>query len=74
MDCTIFNFDIYIYQWRAIRACKSLLCDEIDIDELDENYYLFRMKSEADPRRRPIFFVILENIVNLGRKVRNSYR
>ena len=29
------------------------------------------MKSEADPRRRPIFCVILENIVNLGRKVKN---
>ena len=29
------------------------------------------MKCEADPRRRPIFCVILENIVNLGQKVRN---
>ena len=27
--------------------------------------------SEIDPRRRPIFCVNLENIVNLGRKVKN---
>ena len=30
------------------------------------------MKSEADPRQRLIFCVILENIMNLGRKVRNQ--
>ena len=29
------------------------------------------MKCEADPRQRPIFCVILENIVNLRQKVRN---
>ena len=28
------------------------------------------MKSEADPRRRPVFCVILKNIVNLEQKVR----
>ena len=45
--------------------------DEVDIVELDEKYYLFWMKFDPDPRRRPVFCVFLENTVNLGRKVRN---
>ena len=50
----------------------ELLRDEVDIVEFHEKYYLFRMKSEADSRRRPIFLVLfLENIVNLRQKVRN---
>ena len=49
----------------------ELLRDEVDFVEFDEKYYLFGMKFEADPKRRPIFCVILENSKNLGRKVRN---
>ena len=49
----------------------ELLRDEVDFVEFDEKYYLFGMKFEADPKRRPIFCVILENSENLGRKVRN---
>ena len=45
--------------------------DEVDIVEFDEKYYLFGMKFEADPRRRPISGLILENTVNLGRKIKN---
>ena len=33
----------------------ELLRDEVDIVEFDEKYYLFRIKSEADLRRRVIF-------------------
>ena len=46
----------------------ELLCNEVKIDEFDEKCYLFGMKSEDEDL---FFCVILENVVNLGRKVRN---
>ena len=41
---------------QIFRNCmKNFLRDEVDIVEFGEKHHLFRMKSEADPRRRPIF-------------------
>ena len=48
--------------------------DEVDIVELDEKYYLFGMKSEADSRRRPIFLCYFREYheYTVERKVRNQ--
>ena len=42
---------------------------EVDIVEFNEKYYLFGMKFEADPRRRPFFFIGISAI--LGQKVQH---
>ena len=50
----------------------KLLRDEVDIVKFGEKYYLFGIKSEANPKdENPYFCVILDNTVNLGQKVRN---
>ena len=42
---------------QIFRNCITNICATGEVD-IVEKYYLFGMKSEADPRNRPVFFVL----------------
>ena len=53
------NLAVACGQGMQVMGCMTKFLDEflrveVDIVEFDEKYYLFRMKSEADPKRRSV--------------------